>query len=58
MFLLGPLLYPGEMKKKTKVVQSFGGHTRCIMGDVQMAYKYFGLTMNQDPDSALSEFRW
>ena len=29
--------YPGEMKKKTKAMQNFGGLTWCIMGDVQMA---------------------
>ena len=39
-------------------MQSFEGQTSYIMGDVQMANKYFGLSMNQDPDSALSEFRW
>ena len=39
-------------------MQSFGAQTRCIMGDVQMANKYFRSSMSQDPDSALSEFMW
>lgn len=39
-------------------MQSFEGQTSHIMGDVQMANIYFGLSMKQHPDSALSEFRW
>ena len=55
IFLLEPLFYPGEIKNKGYA--KFEGQTSSIMGDMQMANKYFGLSMNQDPYSALSEFR-
>ena len=35
LFLLGTTVIP------EKVMQSFGGQTRCIMGDVQVANRYF-----------------
>ena len=35
LFLLGTTLIP------EKVMQSFGGQTRCIMGDMQEANRYF-----------------
>ena len=35
LFLLGTTVIP------EKVMQSFGGQTRCIMGDVQVVNSYF-----------------
>ena len=35
---LGMAVIP-RRNKKTKVMQNFGGQIRCIMGDVQVAYR-------------------
>ena len=42
------VLQPSQEKLKTMLMQNFGGQIRCIMGNVEVAYKVFFVIVTED----------